>query len=504
MSPFTKQILAELYADDPSLQAQEAELIRMIETVIATRLAAQLNIAFRHSLRSQILRAVSDRAEKKKLTNVFMPMRIWKYAAPAAVIAIAVLVWQFDVIKFTPSGPSGAGVTISRVGAEAFGNLSGGERQSFASGQSLTKTTALVIGEDAVASRTTVIDPSSEVKRYEFVYTNVLTLPNLPVLRRQSNLARSSLTSALANAGGLNLESFTNLQVDAVTLTENREDGYSLTYNFQEGTVYLNRQFGAGIETSVRETSLLAPDSIGQIRATDVPSDAELISIANSFLADHGISRKGLGRPVVRKDYLFNQTTTTGEKLMAVEDQPVDLYYPSDLTVVYPWDVNGQTVVDESGYAYGLNVIVNVVTNQVTSVSNITPLTFQSSDYALETDSEKTMAVVSRGGLYNYQPEPAEGVSTVQITLGAPESGYVLIRYQLGDGTHDYLVPALIFPIAKVPAGETLYQTAVVVPLVKELLDQAGGLGGELEVKPLPAETLPSGEPGSGDGAANQ
>ena len=61
-------------------------------------------------------------------------------------------------------------------------------------------------------------------------------------------------------------------------------------------------------------------------------------------------------------------------------------------------------------------------------------------------------------------------MKTVRINVGAPKPGYMLSRYQFTDQPEDLLVPALIFPITKVPEGQQYYATSMIVPLVKNLL----------------------------------
>jgi hypothetical protein len=404
-----------------------------------------------------------------------------------------------------------AGILVAVVGGVAFGfrrntpKPSGGARitptpaQSFGALSSLTKEAASRDASGADTSTGTVVpsvivDRPVAVRSVQFHYAGSVTVPDLPVLKRTKSLSGSSVAQLLSGQqfGSLNLAKFTNLAADSLQLTEQQEGGFTLNVDFRESMVSVSKAF--------REAAKPVADTVRALTASDLPSDDRVVAAANAFLDRLGVARSGYGTPEVRKDWLVYATAV---KSATGAEAPASFPAPAELTVVYPWVVNNFPVYDESGNRYGLTVSVNPASLEVQSVYNLTPLTFESSKYELETDTARILEVVKNGG--SVYPVPAgEGTTTLTVELGQPEAVYLVSRYQLGEGTEDFLVPALRFPIPKQPEDQPLYRTAIIVPVVKELLKAP-------EVEPVP-EPLPlpdvegglgsSGSAGSSSGSA--
>jgi hypothetical protein len=293
---------------------------------------------------------------------------------------------------------------------------------------------------------------------YEYVYTgSEISIPDLPVLKRANQLPTTTLQNVLqsANLGLIDLEKFTNLKLQQVALAEDRDEGYSISIDLNAGSIGLYQNW-ARWTMPMRE----AVKNVNGTESTTLPSDEQVITMANAFLDKYGIPRSAYGTPVVSKDFLGY-----GRETLSV----APLYIQS-LQVVYPLNINGKPVVNENGYPAGLSVVIELDLNRVTSVSNLTSLSYEASAYSLVSDTAKVMAVVNRGGMYGSKPVDGS-VKKVQIEVGSPTVGYYPSQYQIDQTPTEYLIPALIFPITKAPQGEQLYRSAIVVPLVQDVLE---------------------------------
>ena len=125
---------------------------------------------------------------------------------------------------------------------------------------------------------------------------------------------------------------------------------------------------------------------------------------------------------------------------------------------------------------------MHIKSKRVSSAYGLTTQTYESSPYDVEADAKKILAYAETGGANSYR---AEGAASVTLELGDPIQGF--IKYynyanavSLKSLNDELLVPALIFPIKDIPKDDpNFYRTAVIVPLVKEVLDERmAGLSG--------------------------
>lgn len=445
MDTSIRSLLDELYQSDPSLQAREAEIIKIIEKLRASKPSANIDQTFRRELRARLLKKTSDTS----LVRTF-PMGL-RWAIPAG--AAAALVIGILVYSQSPSSTTDNQVAIKNAGNRAFGELKVSDSTpATARSQAGGETTETAPISDQQIKIAPAPNPDYAYPIYSF--DGKLDIPNASVLRRDNELGDniSSLISS-ANVPGLSLSSFKNLSVDQVTFSETNGT-YLITLDRKYGQISIVRNYADG------DVKIMADDRPVENRTVaSLPPDPELIKAAQNFLNAHGISHDGLGEPIVRKDwqiYALAEMTT----------YPA----PSDVSVVFPWKMNGLPVYEDGGQPYGLTVNVHVADKTVSSVTNIVPLQFTSSSYELATDSSELRAVIRRGGI--YMSEPPAGAKTQSIPLGAPTAGYVVSRFQLDARGTEYLVPALIFPINQTNQATT-GRTSVVVPVVVDLLETA-------------------------------
>lgn len=207
------------------------------------------------------------------------------------------------------------------------------------------------------------------------------------------------------------------------------------------------------------------------MKMENMPSDAEIIAIANKFLEDYGINLSAYGQPTINAYWRTEFERATDKSTV---------WIPEDVQVVFPTVIDGQQVYDGSGYASGVSVNVNVKFNKVSGFYSLRSDNFESSAYDLETDKDRIIKAVERGGQYPiYYAGFAENGQVANdseqvVELGTPEK--VLMNYWKYDEkngqSYELFVPALKFPVTKVPENAMYFnQQAIVVPLVKDILD---------------------------------
>ena len=145
-------------------------------------------------------------------------------------------------------------------------------------------------------------------------------------------------------------------------------------------------------------------------------------------------------------------------------------YLPESISVIYPMKIDGKSVADSGGNKYGLRVNANLRYKQVDGLWGLTSQNYESSDYETETNVDRILKIAAKGGM-NQVGNP-DAANVPEIELGTPETG-LAIYYQYNNGANTELyVPALIFPVTKIPENTYFYGSRVIVPLTKELLSQ--------------------------------
>ena len=230
-----------------------------------------------------------------------------------------------------------------------------------------------------------------------------------------------------SNFGIANLTSFSNLDLKGIQFSQDQDHGYTLAINFDEGTV--NIASDAKVPTGVSSTTL--------------PSDSSLINTAGNFLASHSIDRSSYGQPFVDHEAYESNATDT-------------------ITVVYPLVLGGQSVYDQSGHVYGLNVDINLNSKSVVLVENLVSQLYESSTYNLETDGAKIVAKLPHA---TVSPDAA----TATIEVGTPQRVLMRSVVTQKDGSVDELyIPAILFTASDHTTVGVPHH--VIVPIVLDTL----------------------------------
>jgi len=487
--PHLRTILEDLYQHDPALRNTEAELLPLVEQLLALRPSASPSPSFRQLLRTQLSETHSRQLSPSHSSTLFQRMTSafqFKYLAvpvsALAIVAIAVTTlsaFRNGTSPLSPQTPSFSLFTSGSVQPantrQAFGSLAsafqGGQGGTGARPTANNPVSALSISADGMGKRiaTSLIAPSEDLTNYKYVYNGELPTWNadLTVYKRTKGATQNSaLVQALAKStqGLVDLEKLNNLALQSFTLSQNTRYGYSVNVDLVESNVTISQNYR---EWPHPEAACKDEACFQRLRLAegDVPADTELIRIANDFLRDYGISTERYGEPQVNSNWRVMYARTTDKSMF---------YIPDILTVVYPVSIDGNTTYDEGGFPHGLMVNISLREKRVESVSNLTTNNYESSSYTAETDQTRIRSIVEKGGLYGFAFPEAK--KTVEVELQNPQIVLqkVWMPTQPGEPMNELLIPTLRFEVKDAPENSYL-SNYVFVPLVKEVLDQRQG-----------------------------
>lgn len=474
-----EQILQDLYTIDPKLKEHEEKLRVIISKLLESKPQVEINPEFVEKLRRQLLAQATIQKSGMRSTG-----RLWKNLSLvfAGTTAAMLLVLGSYYVKNERGATSFvledaqnkvfAEQKIENVQRNAFGNLAlepTGGRGGAGGGGGVGSEAAGSGGMGGDAAKSAIYPAGDFVPtNYKFVYTGG-DLPeastDLPVYKRLkeavANINAGQLLKQMS-LGLLDTSKFTNLKIQNLTVAEDREFGYTINVSLPDGLLYIgeNWEKWPHPEQACQDEQCYRSY---QLKPAQIPGDEQVIAIANQFLKDRSIKLDNYGQPEVQ-DYWRRDYELAADK--------ASVYIPDALSVIYPLKVSGREVIDEGGNKSGLTVNVNIRHNRVSGVQELAIPHYQSSQYDLETSTQRILDAAAKGGFrsYYYQEPNAK---TVEIELGTPTISYMRY-YQYKDGKNeDLLVPAYVFPVLKAPEGQNYFQKNVVIPLVKEILDQA-------------------------------
>ncbi|MDO8560149.1 MAG: hypothetical protein Q7S23_03930 [bacterium] len=476
-------ILEELYALEPSLRQHETRLREIIAALISAQPQVTVDEAFVRRLRAELLQRLDGHPQEIRQSFFTLSfMQKFMYAAGGVALATLLIVPTMTFLRQrgAPAGETGtwSQTAVTARGGNAFGTLSSLAGNMMVARDSSKMAVGLGGGGGvATAERATLSAPSmvapDMIVGYRFVFRGEpieLKDDQRTVYRRiKGNLPAASSLLGLGS-GLLDLGSFGGAKLQSVNLTQETDDGYQVFVDLQEGMVSINQRYPYPGPM---------PEIAGNpLQPSDLPPDAEVIALATDFLRQHGVPLSGYGEPAIQEEQRLY--------LMA-QEKSVPAYVPEYLNVVFPQLVDGLVVHDEGGNVHGVNVSINVRTRQVGNVWNLTTQQFESSQYAAETDFGRIVKVVQAR---SFTPEGSQS-KVYDVVLGTPSLAYVKVWRYENNRNDELLVPAASFPVLESSKEQPYWSKAIVVPLIKELLEPNPDLpsrGGG--VMPLPADAL--------------
>lgn len=431
----TRTLLQELYELDPELKAHEPELLKLISELAARRPQAQLDASFQQRLRTQLMaraRQLDVAPAKPSFSLIhFLTMPKFAYAIGGMAVIVVAVVAATSFLDLSPSlmrfGSERGGLaftpTITKVESNAFGNLAqlssaapqglGGDASALKAGapQALVATQESVrvsqtspniavsspgfSGGGATGIAITRPYPYPEPAAYRFVYRGEPLgdlSSQVDVLKRMTGPEGApSASDILSNLNftGLDLGSFSNLDLAQITLNQDQEYGYSLYLDLVSGSVSVNQNWMRWPQPMQNCQDQACFDRF-RLKESDMPDDATIIDLARGFLAEHGVDVSSLGEPYVMDDWrvMYQRMPATDR---------IAFYFPEQVNVLFPLKVQGREVF-EGGQKSGLGVGVSLRDKRATGVWNLTTQNYQASAYAAETDGAKIITLAEQGG----------------------------------------------------------------------------------------------------------
>ncbi len=493
MKSSIKQFLADLYEIDPTLKTHQAELVPMLEKLLAQDPAMAPDAAFVARLRRQL-------NEKAAVSEALPAGSFWSkfaYAFGGAVTAAVIIPVAIIATNQKPMNPGSPlfSNSVEAVSKNAFGSLNsiGGTVALESESARSFRPQSGGGGPPSIDAATTAnmaygdVDPKMiapwPMVTYRYVYSGSIAglTPSVDVYKRVTkpmNIPMSSIGGL--NFGGLNLGSFAGMNVDSLSFTQRTPFGYQIYVNLRDSSVSVDANWEQWPQSKCQTESCWQAE---RVKIGDVPSDDVVIGIAEAFAKDHGIDLSEFGEPVVDNNWRRDYERTADKDLAWV---------PDTQRVVFPQLIDGEVVHDQGGMPTGLSISVHVKHRKVMNVYGIADRSYQKSEYAGVTDEALIRKFIQNVDNYGYDPAVmmrAEGgtqpdIKKMTVTLGEPTIGYsVYYRYTTGVN-EELLIPSLIFPVDSVQ-GETkdswYYRQTVVVPLAQEMLDEQSNIG-----RPMP------------------
>ncbi|MDX9893013.1 MAG: hypothetical protein RB292_01175 [Patescibacteria group bacterium] len=491
MATDLKNILEELYQIDPELKQHETELITLIKKIIANKPDTKFDKRFAKRLKAQLLRQSST--STKSGFNFFAEFANTRKLAFAtmgialiALVAIPVLT-NLRSKNFLPQEFDQTQFNVTKLDHEAFGPLAATKlsqsndailKADNISGEGeLTRVAGLGGAGFAAAAPSVVSMPAPDFVNYNYIYVGDelnLTDEQVEVYKRVKGVNLAPQASNLIKQLSSNiadLSKFNNAKLENATIVEDKSFGYIINIMFGEGMINIDRNWQKWPQINCTTEACFEAQ---RVRESDIPTDETLIKISDDFLKEYGISLSNYGAPEVQQTWLRAYAETVNK---------ADFYFPEIISVVYPLKINNRSVYEQDGSSkMGLIINIDVKNKKVAGVSNLTTQSYQSSDYTAETDDNRILKIVAKGGINSWFY--GDNQATVNIQVNTPK--IELIRYyQYRDNqSQELLIPALIFPVIDPPTDQGYYRQNIVVPLVKELLDQSANqdFGGPIRI----------------------
>lgn len=460
-----KEILRDLYKIDPTLREHEPDLIKILNKLITNKPNINLDENFIKKLKSELAE------EKTKSFNLFnfIYMKKISFVAAGAGLMLVVALVLINLLNRPEINLAIKSSEITKLSDRAFGDL------NFEMSSSDMKGVA-GMGAGGGGNYSESDSASAPIEGrimpypyYQYKYTYVgddfsIDEDKMEVYKRQKELNVSPKLSL--NLDQINLQKFANAKLQNITIMEEQEYGYMVNVNFTEGMISINQNWqtwpiyestcagiGGDIATKCVDSNRLFID--------DIPSDDKILEIADSFVREYKINITDYAEPIID-----NRWRTYYEN----SEDKNNYYVPDTISVIYPLTIQDKKIYNYGGEPDGLMISVNIREMKVSGAWNIMPNNYQSSLYDVEQDTSKILKLAEQGGNgYVYFDEAAK---IIEINLGKPELIYVKTYNYKNGNSEELIVPALSFPILNKPANYYLYQENVVVPILKELVDE--------------------------------
>lgn len=503
MKPQFKKILEELYELNPELQAKETELLQILMEMVSHRPDATFDEAFKSELKQKVLHEIqSEKYSARSQSNwkniligfivgsgsiALASFAVFQVISPVAQVNTPAQTPASTTVAVTPINfgftadvkPNGAFGALRQADTQAAPSKStafsaqsnaGGRMMATAVPPAASTPESAKTEPAAVNSKMAATMPYFEQKVYNYVYSGTgyaFKDKELSVyLKNKTGINASEAASLLSGfkLSNIDVSKFSNLLVNNISISEDKQNGLMLSLDFNEGTLYITKNWTKWTLPNCLDEACYTANAT---KLSDIPADSKVLDTVAKFIKDYKIDVTSYGKPYVNNDWK-TQYDEAKDKTTA--------YIPDSVTVVYPLTIDGKIIYEEYGQARGITVTVDVKTGLVSDVSGIEKLNFSASKYTVETDFKKILEIASKGGRTQaHYPMPASTeenkVTTVNVSLGEPTLIYTHI-YEYKDGkSSEYIVPALSFPVTQKPKEGEYFQDKIIVPVIKDFYE---------------------------------
>jgi len=496
-----KKIIADLIDLDPSLEKHQAELEKIIHKFVVAKPDVPFDDNFKNQLKKELLEKIE--AEKLRKHSIWSVMSAGKkMAISASFIAVLAIVLGMAFLaapqttknRFSFSEKDSAPETtekqqVAQREEAAFGQLKSnsvppeqrtkeglgaGDTGRLGAGGAATAATVPLTDSSVQAENEMAVLPPYVPKRFVFTYEgeNIRINQNKSeVLRRIKDLDLDDFGDLIASFNGslVDLGSFSDTKLQSFSIAEDKPYGLFVNLSAEDGSISIGQNWKQWNKDCRND----ACPQRQALTAEDIPADQMLISIADEFLQRHGINMENFEQGYVDQQW---------NRYLPENSANSTQYVPEELSVIYPLKIGERKIYNQSGTREGLRVQVNIRLMRASGMYGLTTQKYESSLYETETDFLRLVQIAENGGSVYPMPlaEPADGSGMspegyreqiVQLELETPS--YVYLKYWQYDGrdTQELVVPALAFPVQNAKQSG-YYQDNIIVPLIKDLLEQ--------------------------------
>lgn len=503
-----RKILDDLYMIDEDLKNSEKELEAIVRKLLESRPEVEINKQFIDELKVELLERADEIKQKSAKQSALFNISIKNFSfmlTGAAICAILFILTDYIPKDSLNSEKNVADNMISKIEKledGAFGSFSKnnevvtdeqfGSRSEVVSDSAvasvamLEPTVGVGAGGGRAINETMMVSPKimPPMTTYNYVYNGEkIKLPSgkLSVYKREKS---AELSKALANKISsvdfslVDTGKIKNTTVQNINITEDREFGYNFYFDFVSNMLSVNSNWERwpNIYDICGENDQDCYE-YNKLQISDIPNDTTLISLADKFLVDYGISKSEFDKPIIDKKWLEQETFGRGD----------EKYIPERIDITYPLKVEGKSVYSEYGTFEGMVISIDIRFGKVASAMNIFEQKYSSSDYAVSSNMEKILKVLKRGGNNNFYG--SDGARKIDVEVGSPDLALVKMWKQefQEDKQVELYVPCLVFPIIGETEDGYTNRENIVVPIIEELINSYEDVDGEdFEIMPMP------------------
>jgi len=290
---------------------------------------------------------------------------------------------------------------------------------------------------------------------YVYVYSGsnfpLLANISLPVYKHTGGLSIKNATNLTKNFSieNLDVNTLQSTSLEALSLKENIDYGYSLDFQLREGAITVSPNLPFWKELYCENSPCVG--NINYSNAKSLPSDESIATSAKKLADKLAIDATRYGKPVVL-------SPSEGERINSAD-------FGVDADVLLPLRFENLPTYDTFGGLIGAHVSVNMRVQKATAMYGLISGVFTPSTVILSSDKAALLKKASVGGIWaSGRSTSASHENAKVIALSTPHLAYVSI-YQDNDWTY---VPCLVFPLKGAnPEGAYLPKN-IIVPLATE------------------------------------